>query len=204
MELDEFKAYRKAAQEKEIEQQNLTTENLNNIIMKTTDILNELHARNTRSNRWIKIAYAILISTVFFQIAIGLLLNGPESFTKSIPFYLIIVLLIASATWVYRVQERAFVILKNENLKVSLRKTVANFKRFYIKYVAIYLFLLPATFYTGFGDLTRVFNISQDFKIITSVLFTFFTLVFTHIYFKKKYFSRIAEMETHLKELEEE
>jgi hypothetical protein len=202
MELDEFKSYWNNIQEKEIEKQKLSTEKLNQMMMKTINTLNEIQQRNAFWNKLGAGVCSALIVVLLINLALSYLIpNHDPTFRKSIIPVLIMIVYSIATIWFYKRQEQIFNVNTNENVKETLTKILADFKRFYILLNVAYLFLFPA-FYYAFIKLFMSYWVTSTYTIIwICAVVTILSFIINHWYYHLKYFKKIKVIEDNLSEL---
>ena len=214
MELDEFKAHWNEIQDKAFEQQRLTENKLNQIIMKTTVTLNQLYQKsaywNKLSETICKILLGVLIPVSLIVLIKACIFPGKASHFNealvqvgiSFIYIAIIVTYCLVTMWVFRRQQQIFTRDNNDNIKNALAETITAFKKFYIKLNIIYLFLYPVYFYSVIKLLMPYWKPSADTVLITCGILTIIFLVLGYVYYKIKYLNRIKLLSGNLKELE--
>ncbi len=215
MELDEFKTYWNTIQNKEFTQQKLTKEKLDQIIMKTANTLDYLQKD---SDGWIKKNESNLKMLKGMLIPFSLIILVKASFMAgktnsigesliylgtSLAYITIILIHYFITVWTFKRQRQIFTLNNSGNLKETLTKTIADFKRFYIRFNIIYLFLYPVYFYSVIKLITY-WTPSANILLITCALLTIVTLALGHLLYKLKYSNKIKLLEANLKELEED
>jgi hypothetical protein len=212
MELDEFKTYWKTIQDKEFTQQKLTKEKLDQIVMETAQTLELLQSKSTywiKSNR-INIRKLRIFVIPFLLIILmnAFSMHGETAgalatyIGSSITYLGIILMHYFTTVWIFRRQQEIFTCNNAENLKETLTKTISDFKRFYMKFNIIYLFLYPIYFYSVIKLIT-FWTPPQKTLLLTCALLTIVTLVISHLLYKLKYSDKIKSLKANLKELEE-
>ncbi len=215
MELDEFKTYWNTIQDKEFEQQKLTKNKLDRIMMKITDTLDQLHQKSVYRNKISRTVCQMLIGMLFPFLLIMLIkdyfVHGKntvfsESFAHivmSLLYVAIIVVYCLVTMWVSGQWQQIFTLKTHENLKEALRKTINSYKRFYVKFNIIYLFLYPTYYYAIIKLFVTYWTPSTNTILLTCGILTIASLGLGHLYYKKKSFNKIKMLEANLKELEE-
>lgn len=214
MELDEFKTYWKTIQDKEFTQQRLPKEKLDQIIMETSHTLDQLQSKSTywikTNNINIKKLKILIIPFVLIILVKAYFMLGKTEtlgafaiyIGKSIAYMGIILIHYFTTVWIFKRQQEIFAFNHTENLKETLTKTIEDFKRYYVKFNIIYLFLYPLYFYSVIKLMT-FWTPSQNTLLLTCALLTFVTLAITHLLYKLKYSGKIKALKANLKELEE-
>jgi hypothetical protein len=205
MELDDFKAHWNTIQQQELKQQKHTSETLNHIIMNATNTLGQLHEKNVY---WGKLGKAICTALIVMLLMI---LPGhyffPDkntTFSQAVIYVAIMIIYALVTIWVYKRQQNIFTIYRSENLRETLTKTIAEFKRFYVLMNVIYLFLYPVYFYAFLKlFINSYWAISTNTLLIICGALTAASLIGNHIYYKIKYFKKIKSLEADLMELNE-
>lgn len=205
MELDDFKAHWNTIQQQELKQQKHTPETLNNIIMNATNTLGQLHEKNVYWNKLGKAICTILIIVLLLTLVGHYFFpNKGNTFGEAVIYVAIMIIYALITMWVYNRQQNIFTIYHSDNLKETLTKTIAEFKRFYVLMNVIYLFLYPVYFYAFIKLFITYWVIPTNVVLIICGAFTIVSLIGSHIYYKIKYFRKIASLEADLAELNEE
>ena len=214
MELDEFKTYWKTIQDEEFTQQRLSKEKLDQIIMETSRTLDQLRSKSTywikTNNINIKKLKILIIPFVLIILVKAYFMLGKTEtlgafaiyIGKSIAYMGIILIHYFTTVWIFKRQQEIFAFNHTENLKETLTKTIEDFKRYYVKFNIIYLFLYPLYFYSVIKLMT-FWTPSQNTLLLTCALLTIVTLAITHLLYKLKYSGKIKALKANLKELEE-
>ncbi|WP_295799721.1 hypothetical protein [Mucilaginibacter sp.] len=206
MELDEFKAHWNIIQDKEYQQQKISPEKLEEIIMTTTDTLGQMHSKSIYWRTIGKLTIKILIglvAVVFLIILIkGIYLHSLSVILTSIIYLIILVLYCIITLWVFKRQEQIFTINNSGNVKESIKHTIAAFKRFYLIVNIIYLFLYPAYYYAVIKLFMPYWHPSPQTIFITCAIATALSLIGGHWYYKVKFFKKLKSLEENLKYLE--
>ena len=204
MELDEFKKHWSNIQDKEINQQKYTTDKLDHIIMNTTKTLNELQEKSAYWNKLGKTVCTMLIAALLVNVAIGYFIPPKNNTVSQSLLYVAILIGYAFITmWLTQKQEQIFSNHNNgQNLKEALRKTLSDFKRFYIVFNLIYLVVFPAYFYAMIKLFLGFLALSQATIIMICIGGTIVTMIASHLYYLAKYGKKIKELAVNLKELE--
>jgi glucan phosphoethanolaminetransferase (alkaline phosphatase superfamily) len=206
MELDEFKAHWNSIQDKEFNQQKISPEKLEQIIMNTTDTLGQLHSKSVYWKKMGKLTTQMLIGmlAVFFLIVVikAIYEHRLADVLTSAVYTVIMVVYCIVTVWVYERQEQIFTVYNSENVKETLKQTITAFKRFYLMFNIIYLFLYPAFFYAVIKFLMPYWHPSPRAVFITCALATAISLIASHWYYKVKYFPKLRSLNANLKELE--
>jgi uncharacterized membrane protein YfcA len=207
MELDEFKAHWNSIQDNQLKQQKYTTEKLDHIIMNTTNTLNELQQKSISWNRIGKIIVTMMIGCFMIDLLLFYFLpNQGNMFSESLLYIAIMIIYGVVTIGIYEWQQQIFTMYDNENLKVTLRKTLSAFKRFYVVYNLIYFVLFPVYYYAliRFILLTvTIWKPSTNLILLISGLLSIISLVGSHLYYKMKHGKKVKSLETNLRELEE-
>ena len=202
MELDEFKLHWNAIQQKEIEEQKLTNETLNNLIMKTTSTLAEIQKTNAFWNKSGTAICASLIGILVVNLAISFFVpKYDQTYSQSVIPVIVMIVFAATSIWCYKRQQQIFDIRTDENLKEVLTKTLADFKRFYLLYNLIYIVLFPAYYYAFIVLFWGFLKISTINALFISTGLTVISFIINHWYYKVKYFSKIKILKDTLDEL---
>jgi hypothetical protein len=206
MELDEFKAHWNTIQDKEFQQHNISPEKLKQMIMNTTDTIGQLHAKSAYWRKIGKLSCQMFIGllAVFSLITLikGVFLHTPTGTLASVAYVIIMVLYCIITMWAYKRQEQIFTIYNSDNVKETLKQTITGFKRFYLMFNIIYLFLYPAFFYAVIKLLMTYWHPSPKTIFITCALATAVSLIGGHWYYKVKFFTKLKSLEANLKQLE--
>jgi hypothetical protein len=220
MELDDFKASWNASQEKDINKQKLSTDKLEQLMKNSGDALQQIQKTNDYWYKTGTTVCTVLIGILLVELILSLLVLGAKkSFGQSTWPVLVMVVFAFVSIWFYKRQQQIFDVKLDTNIKEALSKTLTDFKRFYILYMATYLVLFPLYFYalitlvagTVFKPgntalhvdyVSRWLTLSNtgmaEVCIGTSVVF----LLLSHWYYRIKYFKYINILQTNLKELE--
>lgn len=206
MELDEFKAHWNNIQDKEFQQQKISPEKLEQIIMDITNTLGDLRQKSIYWNKMGKstIRMSIGVQVIFCLVTFikGLYQHGLTSVLASISFMFILVFYCIVTLWVYKTQENIFTIYNSDNIKLTLERTIKAFKRFYLTYNVIYLFLYPAYFYAAIKLFLTHWHPSQQTLLLTCAIATAIALIGGHWYYKVKFFNKLRSLEENLNHLE--
>lgn len=201
MELDEFKTYWNM-QEREIEKEKLTIEKLDSIIMKATTTLGEIQAKNVYWRKLGTFTCSMLVVIMLFYLGIQYFVTKQnQTFGQSVILVAIIIVFGLVSIWVYKKQEKIFELNPNENLREALKKTITNFKRFYVLFNVIYLFLFPAYYYAAIKLLNVFLPLSSNIIWLISGALTLISFVGNHWYYSIHYLKRIKILEENLDEL---
>ena len=206
MELDEFKAHWNTIQDKEFQQQKISPEKLEQIIRNTTDTLGQLHSKSMYWSKTGKLIIQIFIGVLaaFFLITLikGIYLHGLADVLASVAYLVIMVLYCIVTVWGYKRQEQIFTIYHSDNVKATLKQTITAFKRFYLMFNIVYLFLYPAFYYAVIKLFITYWHPSPQTVFITCALATAISLIGGHWYYKVKFFKKLKSLEANLKHLE--
>lgn len=206
MELDEFKVHWNNIQDKEFQQQKISPEKLEQIIMNTTETVGYLHEKSRYWNKLGKstIRMSIGIQVVFLAVTFikGIYQHGLTSVLSSVSFMFILMFYCMVTLWVYKRQEKIFTIYNSDNIKLTLEQTITAFKKFYLTFNVIYLFLYPAYFYAAIKLFMTSWHPSPLTTLITCALATAIALIGGHWYYKVKFFKKLKSLEENLKHLE--
>jgi hypothetical protein len=215
MELDEFKTYWNTIQDREFTQQKLTKEKLDEIVMETADTLDYLQKKSTY---WIRVnkSNTKMLKGMLIPFSLIILVKAASMASKtnsigasltyagtSLAYIAIILLHYFVTTWAFERQRQIFTINDSENLQETLTRTVTGYKRFYLQFNIVYLFLYPFYFYSIIKLITY-WTPSTNIILLTCALLTILSLALGHLLYKLKYSSKIKLLEAHLKELEED
>ena len=215
MELDEFKTHWKEIQLKQLMQQELTIEKLEQIIMNATNTVNHLQQKSVYWNKYNKSVSQMLLGMAvpfsLFLLIKAYLLYDKTNFGGSYLIYLstsvaymAIVIIFCLVT--VRVLKRQVQIFSGEgsgDLKEALKKTIRDFKRFYVAYNVLYLFLYPLYYYAIINLITFNWRLSFNTMLLICIVLSVLSLAAGHVYYRVKYFSKIKLLEANLRELEE-
>ena len=205
MELDDFKAHWNTIQQQELKQQKHTSETLNHIIMNATNTLGQLHEKNVYWNKLGKAICTALIAVLLLSLVERYFFPDKGVAFGEATVYVVIMIIYALVTiWFYNRQQNIFTIYRSENLKETLTKTIAEFKKFYMLMNLVYLFLFPVYYYAFIKLFITYWAIPTNVVLIICGVLTIASLIGSHIYYKIKYFGRIASLEADLAELNEE
>lgn len=215
MELDEFKTYWNSIQDKEFKKQKLTKEKLDQLIMKTTETLDYLQKKsaywantnkfNTQMFMGMLIPFSLIILVKAYLLA-GKINSIWASLTyvgTTLAYMAIILIFCLVTIWVLKRQHQIFTLNNSENLKETLTKTITDFKRFYVKFNIIYLFLYPVYYYSVIKLMITYWTPSTNMILLTCGILTIVSLLGGHLYYKIKYFNKIKLLEANLEELDE-
>ncbi|WCT12463.1 hypothetical protein [Mucilaginibacter jinjuensis] len=206
MELDDFKAHWNNIQDKEFQQQKFSSEKLEQIIMNTTDTLNQLHTKSlfwkTLGTTTCKMLIGILAVAFLMTIVDAIHLHKLANIPMALAYMLIILLYCIVTIWAYNRQEQIFTIYNNGDVKASLKLTITTFKKFYLLLNIIYLFLYPVYSYAVIKLFIPYWHPSPQILYITCAIVTVVCLAGGHWYYKAKFFKKLKSLEGNLKELE--
>jgi Ca2+/Na+ antiporter len=220
MELDDFKANWNTSQQAAINQQKLSTDKLDKLMTHSTTALQEIQKRN---NYWYKLGmpiFSALIIILLVEMVIFYFVPGKDNVFREmlLPVSIMLVFAVVSM-WIYKRHQQIFDVDVSENLRETLRKTVTDFKRFYILYILVYSVLFPAyfyaliTFFTGMmrragahdtfiRNTTESLSLSIPHMIALCISLTIVALLINHWYYRVKYFKYIKILQLNLKELD--
>lgn len=206
MELDNFKNIWKSQVERDIVNNENISENIKEIIMRANDILAEL----THTNRhwWKTIKTTMILLLGITAIKFILFLIAPEKFQyikNPFPYYAIITSFAFISLAIYHFQLKIFDINISVDLRSAIENAIRKFNKFYLLYNIIYLIFFPILFYFAITVVLQLFDINIPFitGLLLSGILAVFCLVINHFYYKKKYFKRIIQLKSSLKELKE-
>lgn len=220
MELDDFKASWNASQEKDINKQKLSTDKLQQLMENSDSALQQIQKTN---NYWYKTGTTIctmLIGILLVELLLSRIVpGGKESFGQSLWPVLVMMIFALVSMWFYKRQQQIFDVKLDTNIKEALSKTLTDFKRFYILYMAVYLILFPLYFFALItlvaGTVFKPGNTALHVDYISRWLTLSSTgmaevcigasvvgLLVSHWYYRVKYFKYIKILQTNLKELE--
>lgn len=206
MELDEFKTHWNSIQQQEFQQQKLSTEKLEEIIMTTTETVSQLHSKSVfwRKTGVPIIQVLIVTLTVVLLIIIGQAIyrHKLDGVFEAMAYLSVMGIFCAVSIWMYKKQEQIFTIYINENIRATLTHTITAFKRFYVLINVIYLFLYPAYYYAVIKLLIPYWHTTQQTIFIACAVASVLSLAGGHWYYKAKFFKKIKSLELNLKELE--
>jgi hypothetical protein len=206
MELDEFKAHWNSIQDKEFQQQKVSPEKLEQIIMNTTDTLGELHSKTIYWKKISKTTNQMLIGVLAVALLIVVIKDIYQhklaDVFLSIAYATIIALFCIVTVWAYKKQEQIFTIYNNDNIKATLKHTITAFKKYYLMLNIIYLFLYPSYCYAVIKLFIPYWHPSQQTIYITCAIITFILLAGGHWYYKAKFFKKLKSLEGNLRDLE--
>jgi hypothetical protein len=204
MELDDFKAHWNRIQEKELSKQKYTPETLNRIVMNTTNTLTEMQKKNAFWNNMAKAICPMLLVILVIFIPISYFIpNKQHTFTEALIYIAIMATFAWITLWMYDRQEKIFKIYNSENLKETLQRTIAEFKKFYITFNVVYIFLYPLYYYSMFKLLITYWVLPTQTLLLICGGLSIISLIAGHIYYKITYFKRIRTLQADLKELED-
>ncbi len=202
MELDEFKLHWNTIQQKEIEEQKLTNETLDKIIMKTTNTLAEIQKTNAFWNKFGTAMCGALIAILAINLVVSYFVPVyDQTYRRSVIPVMVMIVFAAASIWFYKRQERIFDIRADENLKEVLTKTLADFKRFYLLYNLVYIVLFPAYYYAFIALFMSSLKISTTYSLLICIGLTIISFIINHWYYKVKYFGKIKILKDTLDEL---
>ncbi|MGY3055749.1 glucan phosphoethanolaminetransferase (alkaline phosphatase superfamily) [Pedobacter sp. UYEF25] len=206
MELDEFKAHWKTIQDNEFQQQKIPSEKLKQIIMNTTDTLGHLHSKSAYWKKFGTATNQILLGMLavvsLIMLIKGIYLHRIAGILESVAYLTIMVIYCIVTIWVFKRQEQIFTIYSGDNVMVTLKQTISAFRRFYLMFNIIYLFLYPAYFYAVIKLFLPYWHPSLQTIFITCALATSISLIGGHWYYKVKFFKKLKSLEENLKYLE--
>ena len=202
MELDEFKLHWNTIQQKEIEEQKLTSETLDKMIMKTTNALAELQKTNAFWNKTGTAICGALIGILALNLVISFFVKAyDQSYSHSVIPVVTMMVFATASIWFYKRQERIFDIRTDENLKEVLTKILSDFKRFYMLYNLVYIVLFPAYYYAFIVFFLGFLKISTTNTLLICGGLTVISFILNHWYYHVKYFGKIKILKETLDEL---
>lgn len=206
MELDEFKAHWNTIQDKEFQQQKISSQKLEQIIMNTTDTLDQLHSKSiywkNLGKPIIQMLIGILVVIFLITIFKSIYMHSVDGVLSSIAYLFILAVYCIVTIWVSKRQVQIFTIYNNDNVKATLKQTITSFKKFYLMLNIIYLFLYPAYYFAVIKLLIPYWHPSAQTIFITCTLLTVVSLIGGHWYYKVKFFTKLKSLEANLKQLE--
>lgn len=208
MELDEFKSHWNAIQDKEFQQQKISQEKLEQIIMNITETLGQMHAKSIYwkniGKRVIPMLIGILAMVLLITLVKAFYTHSKVSTALVSTIYIAVLVIYCMATmWVYNRQVQIFTIYNNGNVKESVKQTITAFKRFYLISNIIYLFLYPAYYYAVIKLLMPYWHPSLQTIFTIVIIVTVLSLAGGHWYYKVKFFKKLRSLEANLADLEE-
>jgi hypothetical protein len=185
------------------QQKELSTHTINQIIMNTTTTIHQLQEKNHYWNNLAKVIFPMLIVVLVINVVIGYFVPSPHtSFLSSVTYALIMIIFAVVSIYMYRWQEAILAYYNPGDLKASLKKTIKDFRRFYLVYNLTYLVLYPAYFYAMIKLLLNVvFHLSENATLISCAVLSILSIICSHIYYRLTYFKRIRSLEADLREL---
>jgi len=206
MELDEFKTHWNRIQDKQFLQQKISAEKLEQIIMDITHTLGDLQAKSLYWKKMSKSTVQMLIGVQVIFLLITLIKaiyqHGFTGALSSLAFMFIIGVFSVVTVWIYKKQEQIFTLYNSDNVRVTLTQTIAAFKKFYLMFNIIYLFLYPAYFYAVIKLFIPYWQPSLQTLLLTCALATALSLIGGHWYYRIKFFKKLESLEANLKNLE--
>ena len=175
--------------------------------MNATETLNQLHAKTAYWNIYGKNNRQLLKGVLVIVFAISIQKgfythNSKTSLLATLAYFAIMVIYCVITAWVFKRQEQIFTLYNTDNIKETLKQTIKNFKRFYIVFNVIYLFLYPAFFYAVIKALMTYWHPSTQTILLTCGIATIVAMVSSHVYYKLRFFKKLQSLEDNLKELE--
>ncbi|WP_214073389.1 hypothetical protein [Mucilaginibacter sp. dw_454] len=207
MELDDFKAHWNIIQDKEFQQQKISPEKMEQIIMNTTETLSQLQSRTIFWKQINKTTTTIVITLL----VVVLLLRSIDDLIlhklladipAAIAYAAIIALYCKYTVWVFKRQEQVFILYNSANVKQTLKQTITAFKAFYWGFNFVCMFLCPLYYYAVIKLLIPYWHASQQTILITCVVATVISLIGSHWYYSVKFFKKLRSLDENLKELE--
>src|SRR5438094_239615 len=120
MELDDFKTHWNTIQDKEFEQQQISSQKLEQIIMNTTNTLGQLHYKSTYWRRLGTITTRMLIGVLAVVLLIllfkAIYLHTLAGLAASVAYLSVLVVYCVVTVWVYKKQEQIFTIYNDDNV----------------------------------------------------------------------------------------
>jgi hypothetical protein len=200
MELDEFKEDWNKLQR---QQEELSTDTINQIIMNTTITIHQMQQKNQYWNKLGKVIFPMLIVILIINVIVGYFALSPHTpMLSSVSYAFIMIVFAVISMRMYLWQEKILSYYNPGDLKASLSKTIKDFKRFYLLYNLAYLILYPAYFYAMLKLLLNVMlQLSESTILISSAVLSVLSIITGHIYYRLTYFKRIRSLEADLREL---
>ncbi len=201
MELDEFKTYWNEIQDK---QQKLSPQKLEHIFMETTKTVEQLKEKNLVWSKFAVATCSMLIAVLLINLIIDLFVhNKTDLWWQTLAYAVCIIVYCLVTMWAYRRQHQIFTMYNSGDVKETLHRTLSAFKRFYILFNVIYLFLYPAFFYSTMKLFVVYWTPSFHMLLWICGSLTVVCLVAGHLYYKMRYFDKIALLRGNLRDLEE-
>ncbi len=207
MELDEFKDHWNAIHDKEFQQQIISTQKIEQIIMNTTGTLDKLKEKSIHWNKVnIELSKAAIgIYLVVLLIALIKVFYYQNKENNIIAIIVFIILLIVSTRFsklMFKKQEQILSIFNAGNVYETLKKTITEFKRFYLKISIISLFFNFLMFFVLIKLNMFHWNPSLQTTIIICGLMTVVSFLVCHWYYEIKFLKTLRSLEANFKYLE--
>lgn len=186
------------------------------MIMETADILDDLQKKSaswSKSNKTTSqmLKGLIVPFSLLMIVKVSFLTDKISSIGSTLAYvgtsaaYLVIIVIYCLVTVeVLKRQLQIFTINDKRNLKEALTNTITGFKRFYVTFNIIYLFLYPVYYYAVIKLIIINWTLSLNNILLICGVLTVVSLALGHLYYKLKYFNKIKLLEANLRELEKD
>lgn len=184
--------------------------------METADILDHLQKKSaywSKSNKSttqmlkgliIPFLLLVMVKTSFMAEKISSIKAALSYLVTSAAYITIIVIYCLVTVRVLKRQLQIFTINNSGNLKEAVTNTITEFKRFYMTFNIIYLFLYPIYYYAVIQLIIINWAPSLNNILLICGVLTVASLALGHLYYRMKYFNKIKLLEANLKELEDD
>lgn len=202
MELDEFKKSWGTARRKQPAPGGHTRQALAKIIERNTNSLGELRDKSAFWNRiggWNAVLLVLLtVGYLVWQYHRGL---AGAALAGKLPLVAVLVGFALFSGWSYRRQEEIFSQNTDASSREALRRTLAEFRKYYRFTNSVFLVVSPVAFYAVF-ELPGV-GLPFATSSLVAVALTGFSFLLRYWYYRAVFFRRIKAMEANLRELED-
>ena len=202
MELDEFKKSWGTARREQSAPGGHTRQALAKIIERNTNSLGELRDKSAFWNRiggWNAVLLVLLtVGYLVWQYHRGL--TG-AALAGKLPLVAVLVGFALFSGWSYRRQEEIFSQNTDASSREALRRTLAEFRKYYRFTNSVFLVVSPVAFYAVF-ELPGI-GLPFATSSLVAVALTGFSFLLRYWYYRAVFFRRIKAMEANLRELED-
>jgi uncharacterized membrane protein YfcA len=203
MKLDDLKQNWRELQEKELGQNKHTIETINKIIMNTTNTLTEMQQKNASWKSAAKAFLPALVAVLIVEAIISYIKpDKTRSFGEMLAYTAILIFFSIVSLWMYNRQDQLFRIYNTGNLRESLSNTIKAFNNYYKLYNAVYIFLIPAYFYSMFKLFFGFLSLSTNGLVMICGVLTAAYFLISYVYYKLTFFRKIKTLKRDLVELE--